>query len=346
MKKKSTRTTADLTNPHDKFVREVWAREEVAWDFLSRYLPPAIASRLAPGSLRLRKDSFVDDALREHLSDLLYQVRLQGGGEALVYVLLEHKSYPDPWLEWQLLSYLVEIWRQERQQKKRRLTPVIPLVLYHGRRRWRVVPLRQLFEAAAGLEAYIPVVHYELCDVGRLADEELQGIVLLRLALLLLKYVFRPELNERLEELLGLLSELSDLRDGLAFLKTVLTYLAAGAERLDEGMVKQAVQNVFTDREGVTMATLAEKWMEQGFQRGIQQGIQQGVERAQEAAIRESVIEVLETRFGLLPAQLRRQLEEIHEVTRLKQLLKAAIQAPALEGFLNQSQSEDSSIAR
>ncbi len=163
---------------------------------------------------------------------------------------------------------------------------------------------------------------------------------------MLLKYVFRPELNERLEELLGLLGELSDQRDGLAFLKTVLTYLAAGAERLDEGMVKQAVQNVFTDREGVTMATLAEKWMEQGFQRGVQQGIQQGMERAQEATIRESVIEVLETRFGLLPAQLRWQLEEIHEVTRLKHLHKAAIQAPALEGFLHQSQSEDSSVTR
>ena len=207
MKKKSNHTTADLTNPHDKFVREVWAREDVAWDFLSRYLPPAIANRLVPGSLRLRKDSFVDEALRQHLSDLLYEVHLQGGGEALVYVLLEHKSYPDPWLEWQVLSYLVEIWRQERQQKKRRLTPVIPLVLYHGRRRWRVVPLRQLFAVAAGLEAYLPAVHYELCDVGQLADEELQGIVVLRLALLLLKYVFRPELNERLEELLGLLGE-------------------------------------------------------------------------------------------------------------------------------------------
>jgi hypothetical protein len=57
------------------------------------------------------------------------------------------------------------------------------------------------------------------------------------------------------------------------------------------------------------------------------------MERAQEATTRESVIEVLETRFGPLPAQVRRQLEEIHEVTRLKQLLKAAIQAPALDSF-------------
>jgi len=86
------------------------------------------------------------------------------------------------------------------------------------------------------------------------------------------------------------------------------------------------------------MATLAEKWMEQGFQRGIQQGIQQGMERAQETTTRESVIEVLETRFGPLPIQVRRQLEEIHDVTRLKQLLKAAIQAPVLESFLNKSQ--------
>ena len=75
------------------------------------------------------------------------------------------------------------------------------------------------------------------------------------------------------------------------------------------------------------MVTLAEKWMEQGFQRGM--------ERAREATTRENVIEVLETRFGPLSAQVRRQLEEIHDITRLKQLLKAAIQAPALDGFLS-----------
>ncbi len=74
------------------------------------------------------------------------------------------------------------------------------------------------------------------------------------------------------------------------------------------------------------MATLAEKWMEQGFQRGM--------ERAQ-STIRESVIEVLETRFGPLSDQVSRQLEEIHDITRLKQLLKAAIQAPALDSFLS-----------
>ena len=61
------------------------------------------------------------------------------------------------------------------------------------------------------------------------------------------------------------------------------------------------------------------------------------MERAQ-STIRESVIEVLETRFSPLPAQVRRQLEAIHEVTRLKQLLKAAIQAPVLESFLDKSQ--------
>jgi hypothetical protein len=261
----------------------------------------------------------------------------------LVYVLLEHKSYPDSWLEWQVLSYLVEIWRQERQQKKRRLTPVIPLVLYHGRRRWRMVPLRRLFAAADGLEEYIPTVRYELCDVGRLADEQLQGIVLLRLALLVLKYVFRPELNARLEELIGLLSELSDPRDGLAFLKTLLIYLSAGAEHLDEGAVQQAIRKTFADQEGVVMATLAEKWMEQGFQRGVQQGIekglQQGIEKGmelgQETSTRDNMIQVLETRFGALPAEILQRLAEIHDIARLKHLHKTAIQTPDLKSFLS-----------
>ena len=61
---------------------------------------------------------------------------------------------------------------------------------------------------------------------------------------------------------------------------------------------------------------------------------------------REDVIEVLETRFGPLPAQVSRQLEEIHDIARLKQLLKAAIQAPALDGFLTKLQSEYSSVAQ
>ena len=90
-------------NPHDKFFKDIWSRPEVAWDFLLRYLPSQVTSRFVPGSLQLTRDSFVDAALREHFSDLLYRVQLQDAGEAFIYILLEHKSSPDPGTPFQLL---------------------------------------------------------------------------------------------------------------------------------------------------------------------------------------------------------------------------------------------------
>jgi predicted transposase/invertase (TIGR01784 family) len=82
----------DLRKPHDRFFRELFAHPEVAADFLRHYLPQEVTDLLDPATAELRKDSFVDPALQEHLSDLLYQVRLREGQDAYIYVLFEHKS--------------------------------------------------------------------------------------------------------------------------------------------------------------------------------------------------------------------------------------------------------------
>ena len=88
--------TTELSNPHDRFFKEIFSRPEVARDFLQNYLPAAVVDQLDMASLELRKDSFVDPDLQQHFSDLLYQVNLETGEGAFVYVLFEHKSYPDP----------------------------------------------------------------------------------------------------------------------------------------------------------------------------------------------------------------------------------------------------------
>jgi predicted transposase/invertase (TIGR01784 family) len=107
----------DLRNPHDRFFRELFAHPDIAADFLRHYLPEKVAALLDPASAQLRKDSFVDEALQEHLSDLLYEVRLREGQEAYLYVLFEHKSYPEPMVAFQLLRYMVRIWEQEMDEK-------------------------------------------------------------------------------------------------------------------------------------------------------------------------------------------------------------------------------------
>ncbi|MGY6214417.1 Rpn family recombination-promoting nuclease/putative transposase [Methylolobus aquaticus] len=61
----------------------------------------------------MRKDSFVDPELAEHHSDLLYAVRWLNGKPGYVYVLFEHKSYP----ERRIALDIAEEWVREGRQE-------------------------------------------------------------------------------------------------------------------------------------------------------------------------------------------------------------------------------------
>jgi putative YhgA-like transposase len=97
-------------HPYDSFFKELFSRPEAAEDFVCHYLPPEVMSILEPESLTIAKDSFVDETLAEHYSDLLYRVQLKVGKDVYIYLLFEHKSAPAPRVALDLLRYLVRIW--------------------------------------------------------------------------------------------------------------------------------------------------------------------------------------------------------------------------------------------
>lgn len=145
-----------LSNPHDRFFKELFSRQEAARDFLQHYLPADITPLLDLTTLEINKDSFIDPDLQEHFSDLLYKVVLHDGGETYIYILFEHKSYPEPLIAWQLLRYMVRIWEQSSKQQQT-LLPVVPLVMYHGQKQWRVKPnFSALFDLPEPLRPYVP----------------------------------------------------------------------------------------------------------------------------------------------------------------------------------------------
>ena len=80
---------SDISNPHDRFFREIFSRKEEARNFLLNFLPDDLIKILDMDSLEARKDSFVDGELKEHLSDLLYKAALKGGGDVYVYMLFD-----------------------------------------------------------------------------------------------------------------------------------------------------------------------------------------------------------------------------------------------------------------
>ena len=54
----------EITNPHDRFFKEVFARKEVTADFLRNYLLADVLACVDENSINLTRDSFVDNELK------------------------------------------------------------------------------------------------------------------------------------------------------------------------------------------------------------------------------------------------------------------------------------------
>ena len=280
----------DISSPHDKFIRNTLSHPENSRDFFSNYLPDAVLKKIDAASIRPVKGSFIDRELREHFSNLLCRADTTDGRPGYIYCLLEHKSYPDRLVAFQLLRVMVKIWsgdlRKFRKRKKKaekagqspppkpfRYAPVVPLVLYHGESKWNVPEdFHALFDMDDELTFCVPNFRFPVADLSEYDDDQIKGEVMLRAALLLMKYIFSDELAQRLPGILGLLRDLESRNTGLEFLETIIIYLAKGTKKLTERQLGEALQKALPDLGGDAMTTLAEKWFQEGEEKGEEKG--------------------------------------------------------------------------
>ena len=126
-----------MTSPHDALVKSAFSQIEHATGLLRQVLSPELAARVDFTTLALCPGSFVDEALRERHTDLLFAAKI-AGHEARIYLLFEHKSQVEALLPLQLLRYLLrawEAWLVEHPQAKR-IPVIVPVVLHHSKSGW------------------------------------------------------------------------------------------------------------------------------------------------------------------------------------------------------------------
>lgn len=276
-----------VRNPHDKLFHEIYSHKEEAQSFLEQYLPPEVLRQIDSGSLEISKDSFIDEDLKDFYSDLLYKVTLHGE-LGYVYVLFEHKSYPDRLIHLQLLEYMLKIWRQHLKQRSKEkpkkrpihLPIIMPLVLYHGEQEWPycIKFSDMLIGPTESLAAYIPDFSVLLTDLTAYPDSEIKGTILSRVVLLLFKHIFDKNLQQTLPNILYLMRELLQQERGLQYIELFLRYLCSATDNITNEELVNMAQKAIAPEGGNVVMTIAERWLQQGIEQGIERGIKRGRE--------------------------------------------------------------------
>jgi len=65
--------------PHDATFRQFLTQPDIARDFLALHLPPELCQRCDFSTLKLESGSFVEDDLRQYVSDVLYSRKTTAG---------------------------------------------------------------------------------------------------------------------------------------------------------------------------------------------------------------------------------------------------------------------------
>lgn len=282
-----------VQNPHDKFFKKTFGDVAVAGDFLNNYLPQSIVGIIDLDTLEPQKDSFINKELQESFSDLLYKVNINNR-KGYLYFLFEHKSYPSRDVAFQLLKYMVEIWKAKADNTTQ-LPVIIPLVIYHGKDGWNLKPT--LGEIIAGYEELpvevqklIPDYEYLLYDFSKLTDEEIKGAVINKIVMTMMRDMPKEDIGEILKFTFRAaihLLELEDKQTGMEYLETLVKYLLSVRSDLTKGHFNELVKKIETiDPEGSErIMSLAEIFREEGKEKGLLEGIEKGMERGIERGI-------------------------------------------------------------
>jgi len=284
---------------HDGLFKEVFSQPEHAAGALATALPRALAHRIDFSTLTRRPGSFVDTALTERHTDLLFDARI-AGQQALIYLLFEHLSHADPLMPLRLLRYMVRIWEDhiKKHPNTKRLPVIVPVVLHHSETGWSAATsFEGLLDADDALFAlvadHVPRFRFVLDDISHENDEAIRARVIMsalgRIALGLLRGARTPQaFVQNIKPWAGLFADVLRAPNGPAALHAILRYIYKTNKRLDPAVIEaQLLEGLGEDSKEAVLNAL-EKLQEEGRRKGQ----------------REMLLRLLQRKFGLFPEHI------------------------------------------
>lgn len=320
-------TENSLTNPHDRFFRRTYDVTANAGALLANLLPPELLAQVDLSSLQREPDTFVDAAHRRNSLDLFYSARFKTGTEVLFYLLLEHKSYRDPYTALQVFRYVLQVFEWLRRNG-RPLCVVIPIVIYHGRDKWEEpITLRGRIEGPEDFQQFVPDMGVLLFDLSQIQPGVLQGTPDFLARIQVMQWIRKEQRNyAELRQIVSLLKTYREIRSHGEALLDIILYITAVTERDHRVEIVRAVEDGLdaeTGLEKLSMTTILEEmiseWREEGREEGHEAGLGEGELIGRILALQQCCGLPVSASVQLRTVPVAELQEMVHELERLFQ---------------------------
>jgi predicted transposase/invertase (TIGR01784 family) len=303
------------THIHDKAFRSAMSDLRVARDFLQHYLPLPVLQMVALSTLKLCKESYIDEELKPLIADVLYSVTSKDKNNKFpifIYVLCEHLSTPQKLISWRMMKYTCRIIDQHLKETDGKTLPlIIPLVVYNGRVKYPYsTSIYDLFtEDNRALAKQYMFNSFQLIDFTQIPDEDIRKHQWSSLMEILLKHSLSRDVMNCLESLKKEIRELAN-KNADDYILGMLNYVIKSTEMRDWERFREFLHQSLPQPLEQQAMTLAQVLENKGFQRGMQRGEQKGQYNL--------LLGQLECKFKVIPEHYRLRLEEADATTLLR----------------------------
>lgn len=284
--------------------------------------------------------TFLLDDWRRRESDMLFRLPFRAEQElppALVCLLVEHQSEPDPPMPLRVLVYAALFWEQEWKAweaghapgQPLRLSPIVPIVFHTGSTPWQTnKSMADLLSGPEALKVFTPEWQPLFWDLAERTPEQLlqaAGEWLAALAVVRAERADEASFRETFAAVLQRLEALSEAQP--VRWHDLLWFVLSWGLRRRPGQERERLMDAARD----SQSAVAHRQEVQSMSETIGQTWEQELLiRGQVREARNMLQRLLEKRFGPLPEPVTRQIEAVDELERLHGAFDRALQITSL----------------
>ena len=312
-----------INNPHDRFFKKLFGLASVVKDYFNHLFPKHLAAKLDLSTLELDNTTYITSELDEYYSDIVWRCRLIGK-KTVVHVcfIFEHKSYVPEYPHIQIGDYKQGAYNKQLAAKQP-LSVVVPIIIYHGKRKWVLKPFSDYFgDVDEEFHRFIDPYDYYLTNLQDYSDEMIQAFsnILFIKGFLAMKHHYdKVYVKRHFVELVFVGYDSNHSKEILDFMRSLSVYLSniSGGitkieiyyqiEQLEDNLNKENMYNLIDD--------LTEKGIEIGIEKGIELGKKMSIYQVHLAG---HDIESLSRIFALPSAEIIQIIEEMKKMGKTK----------------------------